>query len=640
MAATKEPVQPASDPPGSKRPADDDEERPVYEHDYANDDEYLNSQVRIDGFPKYSKKLVEQRLLKNIGVVGIRRVKKQNNQDFAFVYFESKSARYEGEKLIQGHVWKGRELNVTTANPMNRMRLAGDPKRQRTSDAGGGDGAGVGAGAAASCSGSAPDKLLRSAADVVTPLHAMPYEEQLVRKRKGLVDALTKLPKEMSDAARGVPDSAKAKFKELPWLQPSHIASSGGLAVPLGEVIPARLRSGYRNKCEFSFGRDAAGQPCLGFQLGQIKLVGAVVGPPDECPNVSDEMKAVVARIQSFLLTSPLPPYNRMDGSGFWRQVTARQAFNPPPPPLASSPAGIAAAQMAGADTPGSSSSGTPLLLVFLVAKSAAAEEVVSAEKKRLVEHLTASAYPMPLRLSLAMETADARGEAAAGGAEVPAEQLFGPSYIEERIHSLTYRVSPAAFFQVNTPGAEQLCELLRSVCNVGPNTVLLDVCCGTGTLGLSLASSVKRVIGVEICLPAVKDARANAARNKVGNATFMASKAEHATKGLLDSLTDEEKANLVAIVDPPRAGLHHDVIKALRACLPLTKLIFIACHAPSFVSNSAPLCRPTSTSFAGAPFAPVQAYGLDLFPHTAHCELVVVLERSGDGTHGGTDSG
>jgi tRNA (uracil-5-)-methyltransferase len=325
-----------------------------------------------------------------------------------------------------------------------------------------------------------------------------------------------------------------------------------------------------------------------------------------------------------------------MDGSGFWRQVTARQAFNPPPPPHPNSPAAIQAARARaerGDTEPALPADATPLLLVFLVAKRAAAAAEVDAEMARLVEFLTGPAamasYPMPLRLSVAVESADARGEAAAGDNAAGLQQLYGPAYIEERLHGLTYRVSPAAFFQVNTPGAEQLCELLQTVCAVGPKTVLLDVCCGTGTLGLSLARSVQKVVGVEICVPAVKDARANAGRNRVTNASFIASKAEHAIKGVLESLTDDEKANLVAIVDPPRAGLHHDVIKALRACLPLTKLIFIACHAPAFVANAAPLCRPTSTSFAGPPFAPTQAHALDLFPHTAHCELIVVLERS-----------
>ena len=129
---------------------------------------------------------------------------------------------------------------------------------------------------------------------------------------------------------------------------------------------------------------------------------------------------------------------------------------------------------------------------------------------------------------------------------------------------------------------------------------MLLDVCCGTGTLGLSLASSVKRVIGIEICVPAVEDARANATRNSVANSRFIASKAEDATRRVLEGLSAEEQSSLVAIVDPPRAGLHTEVLKALRACLPLSRIVYVSCHAPSFVQNAVALCRPTSTSFQG----------------------------------------
>ena len=154
-------------------------------------------------------------------------------------------------------------------------------------------------------------------------------------------------------------------------------------------------------------------------------------------------------------------------------------------------------------------------------------------------------------------------------------------------------------------------------------------MCCGTGALGLSLAACVKQLIGIEICAPAVEDARENAVRNGITNARFIAAKAEDATRSVLDSLSDAEKASLVAIVDPPRAGLQAEVLKALRACEPLRKLIFVACHAPSFVHNAVTLCRPTSKSFAGAPFVPTKAFALDLFPHTPHCELIVVLERA-----------
>ena len=73
------------------------------------------------------------------------------------------------------------------------------------------------------------------------------------------------------------------------------VERNGGLPCQLEEVIPAALRHGYRNKCEFSFGRDEHGAPCLGFQLGRIAVVGAVVGSPDACPNVRSPCACVPA---------------------------------------------------------------------------------------------------------------------------------------------------------------------------------------------------------------------------------------------------------------------------------------------------------------------------------------------------------
>ena len=137
---------------------------------------------------------------------------------------------------------------------------------------------------------------------------------------------------------------------------------------------------------------------------------------------------------------------------------------------------------------------------------------------------------------------------------------------------------------QVNTGGAETLVSLLRAQCGLTPRTTLLDVCCGTGTLGLALASSVHRVVGIEINADAVDDARRNAELNGVANAQaspprprgappvafateaastwqFVCGKAEAQIRGVLSAIPPD--ADVVAVVDPPRAGLHKDVLKA-----------------------------------------------------------------------------
>ena len=586
-------------------------------------------QIRIDGLRKYSiNKEFKKRLEYNLSVKGIKRCKKQPDDTYAFVYFDSADDCERAKAIIEGHVWKGATLSVRRAHALDPERFA---KRQRQGEAGTSSVACGEAGvseivdSAAAAPAPAP---LRSVADCVTPLHGVPYEEQLQRKRQGLLDALRELPTQWKQAMRGIPPQTRPAWS-VPFVERETVRKFGGAPCEMAPIIAAPCRFGYRNKCEFSFGRDADGRPCLGFQRGKIVFVGAVIGPPDECPNVSDEMKAVVARVQAFLDERAaegggLQPFDKLTHAGFWRQLLVRQAFHHERAGGDGTPEGDGAPE--GDGTP--KGDGAPMLLVVSVQPSAAPSAAAAeAELQALLTQLTAQPLSPPVRLSLAVDAVEGPGES------VPTGQrwLQGPPYIEERLHELTFRVSPAAFFQVNTTGAEALCSLLRTLVAARPQTVLLDVCCGTGTLGLSLAGSVQRVIGIEVCAPAVEDARANAARNGITNATFLAAKAEVATRSVLEQLTDDEKAHLVAIVDPPRAGLQAEVLKALRACLPLTRIIYVSCHAPSFVANAVPLCRPTSTSFAGAPFVPAKAFGLDLFPHTPRCELIVLLERAAE---------
>ena len=410
----------------------------------ATDAEALLCQIRVDGVNRYaSRKQLLHRLEVTCGVKGIRKIKKLSNQDFAFVYFGTSAQRYAAEALISEHKWKGSTFSVRQARAMDPERhlkrhredggSEGGARGKKARQDGRAGGSAQGSGARGSA-GLDADGKVRAAEDVVTPLHALPYPEQLVHKRQGLLDELRRLPHEMKHASMGVAEYQRGPWKRLPWLQAASIEAHEGAPCPLSAVTPAPVIHGYRNKCEFSFGRDADGAPCLGFQLGQIRLIGAVVGSPAKCPNVSAEMKAVVARIQSFLLASPLPPYDKMTGEGYWRQLTARQAFNPPP----ASDDG---------DGGGSAKGGaSALLLVILVQSSAAAADVAAAEQERLLRHLDEPPLEPACRLSVAIQQANAPGEPSTGVGET---WLRGPPYVEERLLGLSYRVSSSAFFQV-----------------------------------------------------------------------------------------------------------------------------------------------------------------------------------------------
>ncbi|KAJ1627165.1 hypothetical protein T492DRAFT_1027138 [Pavlovales sp. CCMP2436] len=110
-----------------------------------------------------------------------------------------------------------------------------------------------------------------------------------------------------------------------------------------------------------------------------------------------------------------------------------------------------------------------------------------------------------------------------------------------------------------------------------------------------------------------------------IGNTEFRCGKAEDVLDQVLLSLGGRE---CIALVDPPRAGLHVNVLKALRGCEKLRHLIYVSCNPNGWVADAENLCRPQSKAYRGDPFRPVRAIPIDLFPDTAHCELVVHMVR------------
>ncbi|KAG2483662.1 hypothetical protein HYH03_017465 [Edaphochlamys debaryana] len=253
-----------------------------------------------------------------------------------------------------------------------------------------------------------------------------------------------------------------------------------------------------------------------------------------------------------------------------------------------------------------------------------------------------AAPYDAPIvHLDAAVREGDAMetgGSGSAGGE--------GPGYIHDSLCELRFRISPTAFFQVNSSATCVLYKVVgdwavgcgSSSSGSPPSTLLLDVCCGTGTIGLSLAHRVAKVVGVDSVESAVEDARANAALNGITNAEFVAGKAEMALPSILAQHAEKkEYSEVVAIVDPPRAGLHKSVLAALRGCGRIRRLVYVACNPESLAQNVGALCAPNPERRGGygghakvppPPFRPVKAVAMDLFPHTHHVESVMLLER------------
>lgn len=207
----------------------------------------------------------------------------------------------------------------------------------------------------------------------------------------------------------------------------------------------------------------------------------------------------------------------------------------------------------------------------------------------------------------------------------LPLEHIAGDRYIHEDLLGLTFQISPHAFFQVNSPAAEVLYTVIQDWARLDSESTVLDVCCGTGTIGLALAQKVKRVVGIELCQEAVEDARVNAHNNELSNVEFHCGRAEDLVPALVSKMASQQ---LIAILDPPRAGLHSKVILAIRRAENLRRLLYVSCNPRAAMGNFVDLCRAPSNRVKGTPFRPVKAVAVDLFPQTPHCEMLILFER------------
>ena len=192
---------------------------------------------------------------------------------------------------------------------------------------------------------------------------------------------------------------------------------------------------------------------------------------------------------------------------------------------------------------------------------------------------------------------------------------LYGASHITDVLCDMTFRLSPLSFYQVNRDQAERLYRQVAVEAALTPDDVLLDLYCGTGTIGLTMAKQVRQLIGVEVVEAAVHDARLNAEQNGVTNARFIAADAAKAAV----MLEKEGVRPDVVVVDPPRKGCDDTVIDTIARMAP-SRVVYVSC-------DPATLARDLKR-FADCGYETVRVTPVDMFPQTAHVESVAALRR------------
>ena len=193
---------------------------------------------------------------------------------------------------------------------------------------------------------------------------------------------------------------------------------------------------------------------------------------------------------------------------------------------------------------------------------------------------------------------------------------LWGSEYIEDRIEELVFRISPLSFYQVNPFQTEKLYGKALEYAGLTGQETVWDLYCGTGTISLFLARQAKQVFGVEIVPEAIRDARENAARNQITNASFYVGKAEE----VLPQKYQEEGIRAdVIVVDPPRKGCEPSVLATMVQIRP-EKIVYVSCDPATLARDLKYLC--------GEVYELERVCPVDMFGMSGHVETVCCLHR------------
>ena len=347
----------------------------------------------------------------------------------------------------------------------------------------------------------------------------------------------------------------------------------GGLDVPVLDALPSPEVDRYRNKVQFPVGRDKNGAPCIGFYAGRTHRIV----PCPDCRLQPRVLNDIGNALCSFFAAHGIQPYDEESGKGLVRHIFLRR---------------------------GTHSGQIMVCLVCTRPKFPHSEELVTALREQFsdIASVLINVNAKKTNVILGEETIS----------------LYGPGYIEDTLCSVPVRLGPLSFYQVNTLAAERLYGIAAEYAQLEPSDVLLDLYCGMGTIGLSMADRCRELIGVEIVPEAIDSAKANAAR--MGDAVAAKSRFFCADAGQAAArLAAEGLRPDVIMLDPPRKGCDETTLSAVVQMSP-RRVVYVSCNPSTAARDAAWL---EEHGYHAEKVQPV-----DLFPRTRHCETVVLLSK------------
>ncbi len=197
---------------------------------------------------------------------------------------------------------------------------------------------------------------------------------------------------------------------------------------------------------------------------------------------------------------------------------------------------------------------------------------------------------------------------------------LIGEGTIKEKIGDCVFQISANSFFQTNTKGAEILFEKIVEFADFRGDEVVYDLYSGAGTISLFIANTVQKVIGFELIEDAIKDAEHNCQLNRIKNCFFVQGDLKESLANISDKFDELGRPDAV-IIDPPRAGMHAHVLGEVINTNP-EKIVYVSCNPATFARDAKIFCAEK--------YELINVQPVDMFPMTAHIELVSLLRRKG----------
>ena len=329
----------------------------------------------------------------------------------------------------------------------------------------------------------------------------------------------------------------------------------------------------YRNKVQLPVGLDADGHVVTGFYAGRTHRIV----PCPDCRLQPGVLNEIGNALCAFFAEKGIQPYSEETGRGLVRHIFLRR---------------------------GAHSGQIMVCLVCTRAKLPSAEELCTRLKAQFAE------------ITTILLNVNAKNTNVILGTET--HTLYGQGYIEDTLCGVPVQLGPLSFYQVNTLAAEQLYGIAAQYAQLTPDDLLLDLYCGMGTIGLSMAAHCRELIGVEIVPEAIESAKANAARMGTDVAAksrfFCADAGQAATRLAAEGLHPD-----IVMLDPPRKGCDEATLSAVVRMSP-RRVVYVSCNPATAARDAAWL---EQNGYHAEKVQPV-----DLFPRTRHCECVLSLSK------------